>query len=74
MHRNLRINQMVAKGLELPSDKVHNNIMTYGNLSAGSIPTLLDQVNRDGKIKDGDLVCMTSFGSGFTWGAVLLRW
>jgi len=71
---NLRINQMVAKALELPDEKVFNNIMTYGNLSAGSIPTLLDQVNRDGKIKAGDLVCMTSFGSGFTWGAVLLRW
>jgi 3-oxoacyl-[acyl-carrier-protein] synthase-3 len=71
---NLRINEMVAKQLELPAERCYNNIQTYGNLSAGSIPALLDQVNRQGKIKEGDLVCMAGFGSGFTWGAALVRW
>ncbi len=71
---NLRINQRVAKQLEIPEEKCHNNIMKYGNLSAGSIPTLLDEVVRGGQVKRGDLVCMAGFGSGFTWGSILYRW
>jgi 3-oxoacyl-[acyl-carrier-protein] synthase-3 len=71
---NLRINEFVGKTLKIPEDKVANNIQKLGNCSAASIPILFDQCIRDGKIKRGDLVCMSGFGSGFTWGAAVLRY
>lgn len=70
---NLRINEFVAKSLELPPEKCPSNIQKYGNCSAASIPMLLDEVRRDGRAKPGDLVAMTGFGSGFTWGSTLVR-
>ncbi|MCH2046035.1 MAG: ketoacyl-ACP synthase III [Saprospiraceae bacterium] len=71
---NLRISQFVQKMLEIPDEKVYNNIQKYGNTTAASIPIALCEAWEKGKIKDGDLVCLAAFGSGFTWGSVLLRW
>jgi len=71
---NLRISQLVAMGLELPEDKVFNNIQRYGNTTAASIPIALDEALGAGRIRPGDLVCLASFGSGFTWAAALIRW
>ena len=71
---NLRISQMVQRLLRLPDEKVFNNIQKYGNTTAASIPIALCEAWESGKIKDGDLVCLAAFGSGFTWGAALLRW
>jgi len=70
---NLRINEFVAKSLELPPEKCPNNIQRYGNCSAAAIPMLLDEIRRDGRAKPGQIVCMTGFGSGFTWGSCVVR-
>ena len=71
---NLRISQFVQKQLGLPDEKVYNNIMRYGNTTAASIPIALSEAKKEGKIKQGDLVLMTAFGAGFTWGSVLMNW
>lgn len=71
---NLRISQFVQKRLGLSDDKVYNNIQKYGNTTAASIPIALTEAWEKGLIKDGDLVCLAAFGSGFTWGASLIRW
>lgn len=71
---NLRISQMVASGLELPEERVFNNIDRYGNTTAGSIPLALYEAIEAGRLREGDLVCLAAFGAGFTWGAALLRW
>lgn len=71
---NLRISQFVQKVMGLPDEKVVNNIQKYGNTTAASIPIALCEAYEDGRIKEGDLVCLAAFGSGFTWGSVLVRW
>jgi 3-oxoacyl-[acyl-carrier-protein] synthase-3 len=71
---NLRIAEAVRKNLEIPVDKVHNNIMKYGNTTAASIPIALNEAWELGKVKENDLVCLAAFGAGFTWGSCLLRW
>lgn len=71
---NLRISQFVAKRMGLSSDKVYNNIQKYGNTTAASIPIALCEAWESGRIKEGDLVCLAAFGSGFTWGSALIRW
>jgi len=71
---NLRISEMVQKSLGLRDDQVYNNIMAYGNTTAASIPIALDECARAGRLKTGDLVVGTAFGSGFMWGSVALRW
>jgi 3-oxoacyl-[acyl-carrier-protein] synthase-3 len=71
---NLRINEYVGGQLGIEPEKTYNNIQKYGNCSAGSIPMLLDECVRGGRVNDGDLIAMAGFGSGFTWGAALLRW
>jgi 3-oxoacyl-[acyl-carrier-protein] synthase-3 len=71
---NLRISQFVQKKLGLRDDQVWNNIQKYGNTTAASIPIALTEAWEAGKIKSGDLVCLAAFGSGFTWGAALVRW
>lgn len=71
---NLRISQLVAMGLELPEEKVFNNIERYGNTTAASIPIALHEAVQAGRVKPGALVCLASFGAGFTWGAALMRW
>lgn len=70
---NLRINEYVADTLKIPPQKTHSNIQKYGNTSAASIPILFDECWREGKIKAGQTVCMAAFGSGFTWGAAILK-
>ncbi len=71
---NLRISQFIQKQLGLSDEQVYNNIMRYGNTTAASIPIAMSEAWEEGKIKDGDLVCLAAFGSGFTWGSVLVRW
>ncbi len=71
---NLRIAQFVQHKLKLRDDQVFNNIDKYGNTTAASIPIALCEAWEAGKIKEGDLVCLAAFGSGFTWGSALLRW
>jgi len=71
---NLRINEFVANQLEIPVEKTFNNIMRYGNCSAGSIPMLLAESSRNGRLARGDLVSLTGFGSGFSWGGAVIRW
>ena len=71
---NLRISQFVQKTLKLSDDKVFNNIQKYGNTTAASVPIALSEAWEEGKIKDGDLVCLAAFGAGFTWGSALIRW
>jgi len=71
---NLRIIQAIAKRLDLPEEKVYVNIHKYGNTSSASIPIALDEANREGRIKEGDLLIFNAFGAGLTWGAALVRW
>jgi len=71
---NDRISQMVAKKLQLPDSKIVRNIQRYGNTTAASIPIALDEVVRDGRLKQGDLLVLTAFGSGFTWASAVIRW
>jgi 3-oxoacyl-[acyl-carrier-protein] synthase-3 len=71
---NLRISQFVQQKLGLRDDQVFNNIQQYGNTTAASIPIALCEAWEKGKIKEGDLVCLAAFGSGFTWASALLRW
>ena len=71
---NLRISQFVQKKLGLSDDQVYNNIQRYGNTTAASIPIALSEAWEEGKVSEGDLVCLAAFGSGFTWGSALLRW
>lgn len=70
---NLRINEMVAKMMGLPPEKMHNNIQKYGNTTAASIPLCMREAIELGKIKPGDLVVLVAFGAGLTWGSVFLR-
>lgn len=71
---NLRINEMVAKQLGIPEDKVFNTIQKFGNTTAATIPIGLDEAARAGKLKKGMLVASAAFGSGFTWASALYRW
>jgi 3-oxoacyl-[acyl-carrier-protein] synthase III len=74
MHQaNKRINLRVQKMLEIPDEKVINNIHKYGNTTAATIPLLWDECMRTGRIRAGDLVLMVAFGAGMNWGALLLR-
>ncbi len=71
---NLRISQFVQRRLRLPDEKIMNNIQKYGNTTSATIPIALTEAWEQGRVKDGDLICLAAFGSGYTWGAVLLRW
>ena len=71
---NLRISQYVQQLMKLPDEKVFNNIQKYGNTTAASIPIALCEAWEAGRIKEGDLVCLAAFGSGFTWASALIRW
>jgi 3-oxoacyl-[acyl-carrier-protein] synthase-3 len=71
---NLRISQFVQQKLKLSDDKVFNNIQKYGNTTAASVPIALCEAWEAGKIKEGDLVCLAAFGSGFTWASALIKW
>ena len=71
---NIRIIQAVAKRLDVPEERVYCNIENTGNTSAASIVISFDDAVRSGKLKRGDLVLITSFGAGLTWGAMLFRY
>src|SRR5690606_35774012 len=71
---NLRIAQFVQKTLGLGDHQVFNNIQKYGNTTAASVPIALCEAWEEGKIKEGDLICLAAFGAGFTWGSALIRW
>ena len=71
---NLRISQFIQRKFKLNDDQVFNNIMKYGNTTAASIIIALTEAWEKGKIKDNDLVVLAAFGSGFTWGSVIIRW
>ncbi len=70
---NIRIINAVAERVGIPKEKVFVNLDRYGNTSAASIPIALDEAVREGKVKRGDLVLMTAFGGGFTWGSCIVR-
>jgi len=71
---NLRISQFIQKRFKLSDDQVFNNIQKYGNTTAASIPIALTEAWEEGKIKEGDTVVLAAFGSGFTWGSVIIKW
>ena len=71
---NLRIIQSAVKRLNLRPEQVVINIDRYANTTAATIPMGLHEVHQQGRIKKGDLLLLASFGAGFTWGSVLLRW
>ena len=70
---NKRINEMVAKQLGFPQDKVVHNIEKYGNTTAASVGIALDEARKDGRIQPGSLVLFAAFGAGFTWSASIAR-
>jgi 3-oxoacyl-[acyl-carrier-protein] synthase-3 len=71
---NLRISEMMQRELCLHDDQVYNNIMWYGNTTAATIPIALDECVRAGRVREGDLVVLTAFGSGFLWGSAAVVW
>jgi 3-oxoacyl-[acyl-carrier-protein] synthase-3 len=71
---NLRICEAVQKALGLRDDQVYNNIQHYGNTTAATIPIALDECVRGGRLRPGDVLVLTAFGSGFLWGSCVMRW
>ncbi len=71
---NMRINELVARGLKFPADKVVHTIHKYGNTTAASIPMAMCDAVDAGRLKRGDKVMLVGFGSGFTWGSVFLTY
>lgn len=71
---NIRISDAVTSAFKIPPEKTFTNIHKYGNTSAASVPICLHEAFMEGRIKEGDLILMAAFGTGFSWGASLLRW
>ena len=71
---NVRILESIMQGLEIPPEKVPVNIHKYGNTSAASVPILFHETLQEGRVKRGDLCMLVAFGTGFNWGASLLRY
>jgi 3-oxoacyl-[acyl-carrier-protein] synthase-3 len=71
---NMRINQYVAEQLGIPQDKLVHNIHKYGNTTAATIPLLLAEAVREGRLKRGMKVALVAFGAGFTWGSMIVDW
>ncbi|MQL90321.1 hypothetical protein Taro_022927 [Colocasia esculenta] len=71
---NQRIIDSVSTRLQIPSDKVISNLANYGNTSAASIPLALDEAVRSGAVQAGNIIAMSGFGAGLTWGSAILRW
>jgi 3-oxoacyl-[acyl-carrier-protein] synthase-3 len=71
---NLRIIESVMDRLELPLERCWLNIDRYGNTSSASLPTTLDEANRAGRLKQGDVIAMMAIGAGMAWGSALVRW
>lgn len=75
MHQaNYRIFEAIAKRLKVSIDRIPMNIQRYGNTSAASVPLMLDELNREGRLQKGDKLVLAGFGGGLTWGAALLEW
>jgi 3-oxoacyl-[acyl-carrier-protein] synthase-3 len=70
---NMRIIEAVAQRLNVPMERLFNNLEEYGNTSAATIPLALDEARRKGRVKAGDVVLLTAFGGGFTWGSIVLE-
>ncbi len=71
---NMRINESVREKLGVAPEKVFNNIQHYGNTTSATLPICMTEAEEQGRLKAGDLVLTLTFGSGFTWGANLIRW
>jgi 3-oxoacyl-[acyl-carrier-protein] synthase-3 len=71
---NTRIIEAAAKMINFPMSKVFLNIDKYGNTSSATIPIAMDEAQREGKVKAGDLMLLCSFGTGVTWGSAVIRW
>ena len=71
---NKRIVESVAKRLDVDIEKFPMNLQEYGNTSSASIPILLDEMNRDGRLKKGQTIVLAGFGAGLSWGAAVLKW
>ena len=71
---NIRIIQSVAKRLKVDLDKFPISLDHYGNISAGSVPILLDEMNRKGMLEKGDKIVMSGFGAGLTWASSVIEW
>ncbi|MEO5885726.1 MAG: beta-ketoacyl-ACP synthase III [Candidatus Limnocylindrales bacterium] len=71
---NIRIIEAVAKGLDLPMDRMYVNLDRYGNTSAASVPIALAEAVNEGRVKVGDHIVIVAFGAGFTSGAVTIEW
>ncbi len=71
---NIRILNATAKKIGLKEEQVYINVNRFGNTSGATIPLALDEANRAGRLKEGDVVLLDAFGGGFTWAATLLRW
>lgn len=71
---NARIITAIADRLDLPHEKAFMNVDKYGNTSAATIPVALDEANRQGRLKPGDIVLLVAFGGGFTWASSVIRW
>ena len=71
---NIRIIESVAKRLKQPMDKFPTNLQQCGNISAASVPILLDKVRKDGMIKHEEKIILSGFGAGLTWGACAIEW
>lgn len=71
---NLRINEAVTERLGLPAERVFNTIGRFANTTAATIPIGMHEALKEGRLQEGMTVCLAAFGSGFTWGSVLLRW
>lgn len=71
---NLRINEAVAERLGIPGEKVFNTIDRFANTTAATIPLGMHEALKAGRLREGMTVCLAAFGSGFTWGSILLRW
>ena len=71
---NQRITEAVAKRFDLGPEQVFSNIHKYGNTTAASIPIAMSEAVKEGRLERGDLLVTVAFGSGFTWGANLIRW
>jgi 3-oxoacyl-[acyl-carrier-protein] synthase-3 len=71
---NIRILKSLADHLNVPLEKIYINVHKYGNTSAATVPIAMDEANREGRLQQGDLLLICTFGGGFTWGAALVRW
>jgi 3-oxoacyl-[acyl-carrier-protein] synthase-3 len=71
---NIRIMEACRERVGIPREKVYSVLEHYGNISAASIPVAIDEARRKGVLRDGDLLGMTAFGTGLTWGAAVMRW